>query len=240
MGMAPSLSQPGAGGKPPAGIRFNTGRGVVRWRDIHQQRGAETMVWLAVGVLVWSLVHLFPSLAPEARAGLVARVGEGPFKGLFALVIVGSIVLMVVGWRAVVPAPLYTMPSLARGVAIALMIIALVLFFAPWLPTNIRRAVRHPQLTAILVWGAAHLLASGDNRSMVLFGGLGLWSVVAMALITRREGDWERPEAKPPTGDAVAVVLGIVAYLVLLFVHPWLFGGPALAGGWLAPAPTAP
>ncbi len=199
------------------------------------------MLWLAVGVLLWSLLHLFPSFAPEARAGLVARVGEWPFKGLFALVIVGSIVLMVLGWRAVEPVTLYTLPSLARGAATALMIVALVLVVAPYIPTNIRRAVRHPQLTAVLVWATAHLLAAGDNRSMVLFGGIGLWSVVAMALISRREGDWERPEVKPPTGDAVAVVVGIVAYLVLLFAHPWLFGGPALAGGWLAPpAPTTP
>jgi hypothetical protein len=56
------------------------------------------MILLILGVLVWSGVHLFPSLGVQMRVGWIERIGEDPFKGVFALSLVGAIVLMVIGW----------------------------------------------------------------------------------------------------------------------------------------------
>ena len=49
--------------------------------------------------------------------------------------------------------------------------IALVLFAAANMPTRIRALVRHPMLLGLLLWAFAHLLANGEVRSVVLFGG---------------------------------------------------------------------
>ena len=65
---------------------------------------------LVLGVLVWSAAHLLPCSAPGLRSRLVARLGEGPYKGLFALTIVLSIVLMVLGWRSAQPGLIYAAP----------------------------------------------------------------------------------------------------------------------------------
>jgi len=187
---------------------------------------------LGLGVILFGLVHLIPSALPGLRAGLAGSIGEMGFKGLIAVASIVGIVLMVLGWQQVEPALVYQLPLSVTRATKGLMIFALILFFAPYIPTNIRRAVRHPQLTGVLVWGIAHMLANGDNRSVVLFGGMAMWSVVAMALISGRDGDWVPPEPKSPIGDAVAVIVGVVAFIGLVLMHQSLFGGASIMAGF--------
>jgi uncharacterized membrane protein len=186
------------------------------------------MVWLVLGVLVWSVVHASRSGAPALRARLVARLGADPYRGLFSLVILSSVALMVVGWRATTPRLLYAPPLWGHGAALALMFVALVLFAASGLPTNIKRAIRHPQLTGVALWSLAHLLANGDSRSLVLFSVLGIWALLEMVLINRREGAWQRPLPLPLSAEVKPLLGGLVAYVILLLVHPYLFGVAAL------------
>ncbi len=191
------------------------------------------MFLLSLGVLLFCLAHLVPSALPDVRAKAVEKLGLMPYKGAFALVSVVAVVLIVIGWQSVEPVTVYQLPAAAGGAAKALMVVALILFVAPYFPTNIRRGVRFQQLTAALVWASAHLIANGDNRSLVLFGGIAMWSVVAMALKSGSEGKWEPPGPYPPVGDAMVLVAGIAAYIVLVFLHPAVIGGPDLIGAFL-------
>jgi uncharacterized membrane protein len=136
------------------------------------------MILLILGVLVWSGVHLFPSLGVQMRAGWIERIGEDPYKGVFALSLVGAIVLMVIGWRSTSPVEFYGPPVWGWGIANLVMFVSLVLFMGSKVPTNLKRFVRHPQLTGVALWALSHLLATGDLRSLVLFGGIGLWAVM--------------------------------------------------------------
>ena len=182
------------------------------------------MVWLLLGVLAWSATHLLPSAGVPVRAGLIERLGEDRYKGLFALTILLSIVLMVLGWRSAEPVHLYAPPGWSRLAANVLMVVALVLFAASGLTTNLKRVLRHPQLTGAATWAGAHLLANGDSRSLVLFGGIGLWAVVAMLLINRRDGAWEKPEPQPMSADLKPLIAGVVAFVVVYLAHPWIAG----------------
>lgn len=186
------------------------------------------MVWLVLGVLLWSIVHLSRCLAPGFRARMIERLGEKKYKGLVALDIVIAIVLIVIGWRSTTPEYLYVPPGWGRTAATPLMLIALILFAAASLPTNIKRVLRHPQLTGVVVWAVAHLLANGEDRSLVLFGGLGLWALIEIVLISRREGPWQRPEPVPLKAELKPLIGGIVVYVVLLLLHPYLFGVPVM------------
>ena len=51
------------------------------------------MTMLILGLVLWIGVHLFPSVMPGARASLINKLGEGPYKGLFALDVVLAILL---------------------------------------------------------------------------------------------------------------------------------------------------
>lgn len=182
------------------------------------------MTWLIIGVALWSVTHLSPALAPDRRQALVDRFGEKAYKGLFALLIVAALALIITGWKSTLPDFLYAPPTWGRHVTLLLVLIAFILFSASHGRNNIQRLVRHPQLSAVALWGIGHLLANGETRSTILFGGLTAWAVVEILLINRREGPRVKPEPVPARKDVIAVVAGIVVYAIVAGAHKWLFG----------------
>jgi len=182
------------------------------------------VVLIVLGLVIWSAVHLIPAAAPGLKAKWVQALGPYGYKGSFSLLIIGAVVLMVMGWRHSLPIYLYTLSDTIDRTTIGIMAFAAVLFVAAKLPTRIKRIIRHPQLTGVAFWALAHLLANGDSRSVTLFGGLLLWSIVEIALINRREGPWIKP---PPSGllyDLIVLALGAALFSGLIFVHPYLSG----------------
>jgi uncharacterized membrane protein len=188
------------------------------------------MAGLILGMLIWSGIHLIPSAARPLRTSLIERLGEQKYQGLFALTILISLGFIIFGWRATPPDPVYSVAPWGRLAAIVLVYPALVLFVASGMTTNIKRLIRHPQLMGILVWSVGHLLANGDSRSLVLFGGMGVWSLVAMTTINRRDGVWVKPEPIPVSDDLKPLAVAAIAYGILLFAHPYLAGVSAMPG----------
>jgi uncharacterized membrane protein len=182
------------------------------------------MIKLTLGVLLWSITHLIPAAAVDFRKGVIDKLGENPYKGIFTLFMVFAIYLIISGWKATLPEFLYIPPAWGRHAASLLVLIAFILFSASHGQNNIKRFVRHPQLSSLVVWGIAHLLANGESRSIVLFGGLTLWAVVEIVLLNRRDGAWEKPAPAPRKKDIIAVVAGVVVYAVFAYLHGWLFG----------------
>lgn len=182
------------------------------------------MLWLALGILLWSGLHLIPSLAPQWRDQQQQRFGATPYKIGFALGIVLSIVLMVVGWRSSAPTFLYATPSWLGMLALLAIIAAFILFGAGRRPTRIGHWVRHPQLTGVAVWAVSHLILNGDSRAVLLFGGLAIWSVAEIVLISRREGEWIKPEVPSVAVEIRGLVISLVVFAVVLLLHPWIAG----------------
>ncbi|MFV2091166.1 MAG: NnrU family protein, partial [Pseudomonadales bacterium] len=121
--------------------------------------------------------------------------------------------------------PLAAMPY----VVAVLVLIAFVLMGAANAPTNIKRLLRHPMLTGVIVWGIAHLLANGDNRSVVLFGGLSIWAVIEIFTISRRDGAWTKPATVPLAKEPILIGIGFVLFALVLYFHNFLFGVAAFA-----------
>jgi len=182
------------------------------------------MAMLIVGIVLWSAVHLVPALAPGFKQALAARLGARPWKGLFALAIVASLALIIIGWRSTPPHAIYQPPVWGRWAAIGLMVVSIYLFGAAQRPAMIKRVLRHPQLTGLAVWSGAHLLANGDHRSLVLFGGLGIWAIVEMFAINRRDGAWIKSESPPLSRELIALVISLAVFGLLFWAHPWFTG----------------
>jgi uncharacterized membrane protein len=153
------------------------------------------MTLLILGLALWWGAHLFKRLAPEQRAGMGDKG-----KGLVAVLLVLSVVLMVVGYRGA-EGPVYwgRSPALV-GINNLLMLVAFYFYAASgsklWLATK----VRHPQLIGFKIWAASHLLVNGDLASFILFGGLLAWAVVEVILINRAQPDWTPPVQAPGQG----------------------------------------
>lgn len=178
---------------------------------------------LILGVALWALVHLFPALAPARRTALNERLGQR-YRGLFSLLILISLALIVIGWRSTIPVLVYPPQIWGRHLAYLLVLIAFVLFAAAKSENNIRRLVRHPMLTAVVIWAVGHLFANGDIRSLILFSGMGVWAIAEMMLINRRDGAWQKPAAVPVKKDLFTVVIGAVVMVIFMFLHPFFTG----------------
>lgn len=176
------------------------------------------------GILIWIVVHLTKSVTPGLRTSLINSIGEGPYKGLFSLTLIGAIVMMVMGWKATSPVLVYELPAGTRHVTMALMWLALILFVSARLPNDFKRILRHPQLTGVIIWAFAHLLSNGDSRSLWLFGGMFVWAHLEIIFINRRDGPRQNPEAVGLMRTFIPVAVGTVLLIVLAWFHPWLSG----------------
>ena len=193
------------------------------------------MTPLILGLIVFIGSHAF-TMARGARAQAIARLGEGPYKGLYSLVSLVGLVLIVWGYgdyRAGGYTPLWNPPVWARHLAVPLVWISFVAFAAAYLPGRIRRTLKHPMLAGLKIWALAHLLANGDLGSVLLFGTLLAWAVAARISTKRRDEvlDHGGPAAAPAgwRNDILALLIGTAAYVVfLVWLHPLLIGVPAL------------
>jgi uncharacterized membrane protein len=182
------------------------------------------MSLLVAGLLLFTVVHLVPAASPATRAQLVEKFGTGPYRGLFSVVILVALVLIVFGWKAATPTAVYAPPVGGSPVISALVYFAFVLFVTSKARTNYRRIVRHPQMMSVILWSVAHLLVNGDARSVVLFGGLGVWAIVEIVLCNKRDGAWQKPDVVPFSADMIVAVIAAVAFAAFFFLHKALFG----------------
>ena len=180
---------------------------------------------LILGLALWCGAHWFKRIAPDARA----RLGD-PGKGLVAVLLLGSVVLMVMGYRAAAPVQIWVPPSFLIHINNLLMLGAVWMFVSSLARPGVRLAagLKHNQLVGAKVWAVAHFLVNGDLASIVLFGGILVWAVVSVILINKGTDDFN-PEAAPITSTPVFVVVFALAFVLIAGVHIWLgvwpFGG---------------
>jgi len=138
------------------------------------------------------------------------------------VLLLGSIVLMVIGYKAAYGAVFWGPSAALVGINNLLMVLAFYLLAASGMKTAITRKIRHPQLTAFKTWALAHLLVNGDVPSFVLFGGLLAWAVVEVIVINRQQPEWTPPEPAPRAKEIGALVGTAIVFLAVAMIHWWL------------------
>ena len=137
------------------------------------------MAMLALGLVIFLGLHSTRIFAEDLRAKTIARIGEGPWKGVYSLLSLIGFVLILWGfgqarWSA---AELWAPPTWTRHTAILLMLISLILMGAYiFKRSHISVAVHHPMVWSVAIWSAAHLLANGSTADLLLFGAFLVWA----------------------------------------------------------------
>ncbi|MDO8534329.1 MAG: NnrU family protein [Xanthobacteraceae bacterium] len=188
------------------------------------------MTLMLAGLFVFIAAHGFTTLRGP-RTAVIARIGEGPYKILYALVSIAGVLMIGYGfgaWRARGPVELWYPPVWTRHIAMALMLFASIAMVATYAPGRIKAALKHPMLVAVKAWAVAHLLANGDFATIVL-----AVVVLAWAVFARISMKWREPAAPVAAtgwiGDAVALVGGLALYAFLAYLlHPYVIGVPVL------------
>jgi len=183
------------------------------------------MELIVLGLVIWCALHMMPVVAPDIRQNLINKVGMLPYKGSFALLILGSVALMVGGWRSVGQVTvLYDIYDLVIIPCLLLILAGFVLMAAANIKSNFSRTIRHPQLVGFSLWAVAHILMNGETRAVVLFGGLGLWAVSTIFLTNRRDGAFAVPDKQLPHKGVIVVAVGFCLFIAAVLGHEYLSG----------------
>lgn len=183
------------------------------------------MAYLIAGLLVFLGTHSLRWGPGGIYAFLNERLGPARFKRFYSVASLLGLVLVVYGFGLAreTPVLLWSPPTGMRHLAFLLMLVALVLLAAAYVPRNaIRARLHHPMLLAVKVWALAHLLCNGTLAHLVLFGAFLLWSAGAFRASRRRDRDLG---THYPAGDAVQTFITVgVGLLLWLLMLGWLHG----------------
>jgi uncharacterized membrane protein len=216
---------------------------------------------LVAATAAFLLTH-FVSSTP-LRARLVAAFGEWPYRGLYSLVAFATLGWMIWAYAGAPREPLW--PGV-REVPVLVMPFAFVLIACGYWrnPTmvgaeallksedparGIIRITRHPIMWGIMLWAAAHIVARGELRAAVFFGGFLLLAALGTLLMDARKrsdprtgSDWRRFAAVTSNLPFAAIAqgrnrivwreigwlrpaIGVAIFIAALLLHPWLSGG---------------
>ncbi|HET6469750.1 MAG TPA: NnrU family protein [Geminicoccaceae bacterium] len=115
---------------------------------------------------------------------------------------------------------------------------------------GIVRVTRHPFMWGVGLWALAHMAANGDRASLLFFGTFAVLALAGTTLIDakrsrRNEPGWgvflqstsnlpfaaildRRQKLVPREIGLARVAAALGLYVLLVMLHPWLFGVPAL------------
>ena len=232
------------------------------------------MTMLISAALFFLLLHLLVA-GTRVRDAIVGAIGERPYLGLFSLASLGGIVWLAISYNAVSRAGSDLIWDLGPGVAhLGIVVVGLAfLLGVPGLlspnPTavmqgetavldgivqGVLRITRHPFLWGVALWAGFHLLANGDQASIIFFGTFFVLAVAGTYSIdakrARKMGAaWQafaKTTSNIPFAAIVAgrnslkvgellsyrLVIALIVFLVVLFAHKWLFSASPFPGGW--------
>ena len=187
------------------------------------------MSMLVIGLALFLGAHSISIINVGARDRWAEKIGQWPWKGIYSLVALPGFVLIVWGYGLARQDPivLYVAPIWLRHVAITLLIFVFPLLVAAYLPGRIKSTLKHPMLTATIIWALAHLLVNGTLADLVLFGSFLVWAL-ADRMSFRHRRQRAGPDVPPRRiNDGIAIAVGLVIYgLFVAWLHEALIGVP--------------
>ena len=179
------------------------------------------MTLLFLGLVLWTFCHSLKRIFPAGRNKLDMIAGVNGSKGILAIGVIISLVLIVIGYRNSNYVLLYNLPNLTLYITNLLMLVAIGLIGLMGGKSRLRRYVRHPMLSSVIAWAVAHLAVNGDSSSVITFGTLGLWAGILITMINSTEATTTNLKNLSLAGDIrwgiiTLVVFGIISYIHLL------------------------
>ena len=148
------------------------------------------MTLLLCGLFLFIATHSVRIFAEPLRTSLVSRIGEWPYKGVLAVFSLLGFWLLLTGYAQarLETWVVWTPPAFLRHIMWLLMLFALVLLVAAYVPRNhLKKRLKHPMVLSVKVWALAHLLVNGQMHQMVLFGAFLVWAVLSFRAARKRD-----------------------------------------------------
>lgn len=175
---------------------------------------------LFFAVALFAVIHLIPAF-PSLKARLKDRLGKA-YGMLFAAGSIISLMLIVLGWQMADRVHAYDPPSWGFRANIALSFVAFLLIGVFLFRGKARQFLRLPLAMAVVLWATGHLLANGDQASIILFGGLLAYGATHLAA-GFAQGFRPSPEVRQGH-DVIALFVGVALYGVAIQMHQHVIG----------------
>src|SRR3954453_9564576 len=175
---APRKKQRGAVGFRALQAEPQKGYAISR-KQAAQGKDVMGLLVMILGLILFFGVHTLTTQR-DLRARFIASMGEGGYKIFYSLASIAGLALIAWGfadYRATGWIDVWNPPKAFRHITVALMLPAVILVVASYIRGRIYTTLKHPMLTGIKLWAAAHLLANGDLGSIILFGSFLGWAV---------------------------------------------------------------
>jgi uncharacterized membrane protein len=210
------------------------------------------MTSLVIATAAFLATHFISST--PLRAKLVSAMGEWPYRGLYSLAAFATLAWMIWAYATAEHDHLWTGPRTPPYVVMPFAFVLLACGY--WRnPTMVGadkllkskepargmiRITRHPIMWAIMLWAASHIVARGDLKAVVFFGGFLALAALGTVLVDARKRsnpDWARFAAVTSNVPFVAIAqgrnriawgeigwlrpaIGLLAFVALLYFHP--------------------
>jgi uncharacterized membrane protein len=175
-----------------------------------------------IGACAYFLLIHFGVSGTRLRDALTARLGAGPYRGLFSLASLAGLAWMIYAYRRAPLVPTWGFLPGLRPAAYVLVLIAFLFAVIGLLtpsPTRVGmesqldpgaargmvRITRHPFLWGVGLWAAIHLIVNGDVASLILFGTLLVLAIGGTASIDAKRRR-HFPERWPKFAQATSSV----------------------------------
>ena len=191
------------------------------------------MYLLIAGLIIFLGLHSVRIVAEGWRSRKLAQWGEGAWKGMYSVLSIAGFALIVWGYgqARLATVVLWVPPVATRHIAATLMLLAMILLVAAYVPGNaIKAKLHHPMILGVKTWAFAHLLANGNLADVLLFGSFLAWAVADF--ISSRKRDRAAGTVYPTGKTMPTVITGVLGLAVygafVMVLHKWLFGVPVL------------
>jgi uncharacterized membrane protein len=188
------------------------------------------MAYFWIGTVLFAGSHLFSMLLPAQRDALKARLGEGAWKWIFALVSLIGLGLIVRGYWTSRSGPsaadlLYIPSESLRPVTMLMVLAAFIALGAAHCKGYIKLWIKQPMSIGFALWSAGHLLANGKRAAVYMFGTFLALALIDIIVSTARG---KLPSHEPRIrSDVIAVIAGMVLFVIFLFgFHPYVLNLP--------------
>lgn len=179
------------------------------------------MILLVLGIALLFVLHL-----PQTKAAIIAKTGEKGYGPAFGAISIAALALIVLGWRLSDFVAVYEPPAWGRHANFGLTLLAFLSLGIFLFRGRLRQILRFPMGIAVVLWSVGHLLANGDLRSIILFGGLLLAGLFLVGIGIAQD---TRPSPEIRGGhDLLSLVIGAALFGVVTQLHPVIAGVPIL------------
>jgi len=185
------------------------------------------MSLLLLGIVLFIASHSI-GMAPALRTSLKSSMGDNGYRAFYSVFSIIGLVVLVYGfsyYRANGWVEVWAPPTGLRHLNSLFMLVSFVALAASLAPRGyIKARLKHPMLVGVKAWAFGHLLANGDLGSMIMFSALLAWAVVNRISYKWRPGEGIQTGEIRVLGDAIAIIIGLIAYGAMLHFHQTLIG----------------